>query len=75
MNRVCGCSSERGVKTYYQYTDSIHLKYDDADTIVNRYEQKYGLDVVGEYLCQFHVDFPKKMGMKMFMLLNTCCLM
>ena len=56
MNGVFGCASDCGVKVYDQDTDSIHLNYDDVDTIVSRYKEKYGLDLVGENLGKFHVD-------------------
>ena len=48
------------VKAYYQDTDSIHFNHGDVDKIVKRYKGKYKLDLVGENLIQFHVDFPKK---------------
>ena len=57
MNKVFSCSSDCGVKMYYQDTDSIHLIYDDVDKIVERYKYKYGQDLVGQGLGNFHVDF------------------
>ena len=72
MNCVFGCANDCGVKINYQDTDSIHLNYDDVDTVVNRYKIKYGKELVGENLSQFHVDFPKeKMGIKMPMLVKA----
>ena len=44
------------LKIYYQDTDSIHLNYDDVAKIVGRYKNKYGLELVGEDLGNFHVD-------------------
>ena len=55
-----GCN----VKIFSQDTDSTHLNYDDVDKIVKRYKDKYKLDLVGENVLQFHVDFPKKDGYK-----------
>ena len=62
VNCVCGCANDCGFKTYHQDTDSIHLNYDGVDTIVNRCTKKYNKDLVGQSLCQFQVDFPKKDG-------------
>ena len=45
------------IKIYCQDTDSIHLNYDDVGTVVKRYKDKYGLELVGEDLGNFHVDF------------------
>ena len=45
------------IKIYCQDTDSIHLNYDDVGTVVKRYKDKYGLELVGEDLGNFHIDF------------------
>ena len=57
MNKAFSSASDIDVKIYYQDTDSIHLNYDDVDTVVNRYKEKYGLELVGEDLGNFHIDF------------------
>ena len=57
MNNVFSCSNDCGVNVYYQDTDSIHLNYDDVDKVVNIYKEEYGLELVGESLVNFHVDF------------------
>ena len=38
MNKVCSCADDCCVKTYYQYTDVIHLNYDDDHKVVNIYK-------------------------------------
>ena len=60
MNCVFDSANICGVKIYYQYTDSIHLNHDDVDKIVKIYKETYTSYLVGDYLCQFHVDFHKK---------------
>ena len=40
MNKVFSCYYDCGVKIYYQYTDSIHLNYDDVDTIVKETQRQ-----------------------------------
>ena len=57
MDKVFICADDCDIKIYYQDTDSIHLDYDDVDKIVDRYKDKYGLELVGEDLGTFHVDF------------------
>ena len=57
MNKVFSCAGDCDIKIYYQDTDSIHLNYDDVDTVVKRYKEKSGSELVGEYLCNFHIDF------------------
>ena len=57
MNKVFNCADDLGLKIYYQDTDSIHLNYDDVPEIVKHYKKKYNKELVGEYLCNFHVDF------------------
>ena len=57
MNKVFSCADDCDIKIYYQDTDSIHLDYDDVPIVVKRYTDKYGLELVGEDLGNFHVDF------------------
>ena len=56
MNTVFSCAGECDVEICYQGTDSIHLNYDDVDTVVKIYKQKYGLELVGEDLGNVHTD-------------------
>ena len=57
MNKVFSCADDLNIQRYYQDTDSIHLNYDGVDKIVDRCKDKYGLELVGEDLGNFHVDF------------------
>ena len=49
MNKVFCCADDVGVKIYYQYTDIIHLNYDDVPKLVERYQQTCNQELVGEY--------------------------
>ena len=64
MNCVFDVSNDCGVKIYYQDTGSIHLNYDDVDKEILKYIKNniyiYISYLVGENLCQCHVDFPKR---------------
>ena len=57
MNKVFSCADDCDIKIYYQDTDSIHLNYGDVDTVVKMYKETYGLELVGEELGNFHIDF------------------
>ena len=57
MGRVFDCAKYCNVKRYYQGTGSIHLNYGDVDKIVENYKDKYGQELVGHGLGQFHKDF------------------
>ena len=57
MNNVFSCAGDCSIKIYYQDTDAIHLNYDDVDTVVKRYKEEDGLQLVGEDLCNFHIGF------------------
>ena len=57
MGKVFSCADDLNIKVYYQDTDSIHLNYEDVDKIVERCKDKYDLNLVGEDLGNFHVDF------------------
>ena len=57
MNKVFGCADDCDIKIYYQDTDSIHSNYEDVDKIENGYKERYGSELVGEDLGDFHIDF------------------
>ena len=57
MNKVFSCADDCDIKIYYQDTDPIHLDYDGVPIVVKRNKEKYGLELVGEGLGNFHVDF------------------
>ena len=57
VNNVFSCADDCGIKIYYQDTGSIHLNYDGVDKIENGYKEKYGSELVGEELGNFHIDF------------------
>ena len=44
MNKIVSCADDCDVNMYYQDTESIHLNYDNVDTVVNTYKQEYGLE-------------------------------
>ena len=57
MNKVFSCADDCDIRIYYQDTDSVHLNYGDVIEVVKRYEDKSCLELVGEDLGNFHIDF------------------
>ena len=58
MHNMFSRAGDCGVNIYYQYTDIIHLNYDDVDKVVKISKEQCGLELVGEDLGNFHVGFP-----------------
>ena len=59
MNRVISTAEQYGINIYYQDTDSIHIMNDDVVRIAKIYNSKYGRQLIGNQMCQFHNDFDK----------------
>ena len=57
MDKIFSCADDCDVQVYYLDTDSIHLNYDDVPKTVDKYKDKYGSELVGNDLDNFHVDF------------------
>ena len=45
------------LKIYTQDTDSIHIDYDEVKTLEEHYNKKYGTELIGNDMGQFHIDF------------------
>jgi hypothetical protein len=57
MNRVMCTAEQNGIKIFYQDTDSMHLYENDIDKLSKIFTSKYGTELIGTALCQFHSDF------------------
>ena len=52
------CTAEQlGMKIYYQDTDSMHIDEDSLEALETIYRYKYGCELIGTKLTQFHSDF------------------
>jgi len=60
MNEVMCLAEDRNYMIYYQDTDSMHIDYDAVNKLSCDYKLKYGRDLIGEGLGQFHSDFAGK---------------
>ena len=57
MNEVMCLAYEEGCRIFYQDTDSMHIMKDDLPILENAFKNKYGRELVGSNLGQFHSDF------------------
>lgn len=42
---------------FYTDTDSMHIRQDLLDKLIPAFKEKYGWDLIGPEMCQFHNDF------------------
>jgi hypothetical protein len=57
MNEVMCLAEDQGLPIYYQDTDSIHIDDMNIEKLANAYKVKYGKELIGKNLGQFHSDF------------------
>jgi len=57
MNEVMCLAEDNGLDLYYQDTDSMHIKDADIATLSAKYADKYGRELIGKGMGQFHSDF------------------
>ena len=57
MNEVMCLAEDKELTAYYQDTDSIHMDYDDVAILKKEFTNKYGRELDGKKLGQFHIDF------------------
>lgn len=55
MNRLLHLSTPDSI--FYQDTDSYHIARKEIQPLADRYREKYGAELLGSALCQFHVDY------------------
>lgn len=57
MNEVFDIAQANNLKIYYQDTDSMHIGYQDLQVLERKFKEKYGRELEGKDLGNFHVDF------------------
>eukprot|EP01031_Cornospumella_fuschlensis_P026410 gene26410-31912_t len=57
MNRVMCLAEDIGIKIFYQDTDSMHIAHHGIQKLQDAFRTKYGSELIGDDLCQFHSDF------------------
>lgn len=57
MNQVMVTAEDNQLQIYYQDTDSMHILINDVYKLEKIFNEKYGRELIGKQLGQFHVDF------------------
>jgi hypothetical protein len=57
MNEVMCTAEDMGSEIYYTDTDSMHIESDKVEPLADAFREKYGRELIGEKLGQFHCDF------------------
>lgn len=57
MNEVMTLAEDLGMKIYYQDTDSMHIDRRCLEHLAEEFKKRYGRDLIGTQLGQFHPDF------------------
>lgn len=57
MNEVMCLAEDNEIEIYYQDTDSMHIDNNSITKLGNLFKNKYGRDLIGKSLGQFHCDF------------------
>ena len=57
MNEVICSAEDLKLKIYYQDTDSIHINDEDINILQKEFNKKYGRELIGSNMGQFHSDF------------------
>jgi len=60
MNQVICLADDKNIKIYYTDTDSIHIDEDGVKPLAKAFKEKYGRELIGKSLGQFHCDFEWK---------------
>ena len=60
MNEVMCLGEDLKIDMFYQDTDSIHLFDKDINMLREAYNNKYGRELIGKNMGQFHSDFDGK---------------
>ena len=62
MNEVMCLAFDEGCRIFYQDTDSMHIMLEDLPKLEQAFNQKYGKELIGSNLGQFHSDFVSDDG-------------
>lgn len=60
MNRVMCLADDNKYKIYYQDTDSMHIEENCVKPLANKYKEKYGKELIGKQMGQYHCDFESE---------------
>ena len=59
MNEVMCTAEDLGIRIFYQDTDSMHIEKDRLNDLANEFKSRFGRELIGKNLGQFHNDFDE----------------
>eukprot|EP00967_Tisochrysis_lutea_P158644 scaffold325039_cov67-Tisochrysis_lutea.AAC.1 len=59
VNQVSELFDEAGYPVHYTDTDSLHVRSEAIERVAIEFKTRYGRDLIGKSLGQFHCDFNK----------------
>ncbi|CAK4325357.1 unnamed protein product, partial [Aphanomyces euteiches] len=60
MNEVMCLAEDINARIWYQDTDSMHIDRDAISKLAEAFRAKYGRELIGNQMGQFHIDFDLK---------------
>ena len=57
MNEVMTLADDNKLNIWYQDTDSMHINYEEVETLAKLFENKHNRELIGNDMGQFHIDF------------------
>lgn len=60
MNEVMTLAEDNNYNIYYQDTDSMHIDDESVIPLANKFREKYGRELIGKSMGQFHTDFSSE---------------
>lgn len=57
MNEVLSLASDLGMDVFYTDTDSFVMRHEDVEPLAGAFKSKFGRQLIGKELSQFHSDF------------------
>ncbi|MDB2405020.1 DNA polymerase [Alphaproteobacteria bacterium] len=62
MNEVMSTIEDIGARVFISDTDSMHIETDIIPKLDEKFQERYGRELIGKDLGQFHTDFELKKG-------------
>ena len=57
MNEAMTIADGNNFNIWYQDTDSMHIDYEQVETLAKWLEEKYNTELIGKDMWQFHIEF------------------
>lgn len=58
MSEVMCTAQDLGISIFYTDTDSVHLRNEDIAPLSDEFHRRFGRELIGKDMGQFHTDFP-----------------